>query len=183
MKQGTTRSNVRKISLTGIFAVIIYGLGKVLSPIPNFELVIFTVFLSGVTGGCWVGVMAGFLGMMLHSIFNPLGVPVITVLLGQVIGASMVGLAGGLYAKRFRAAESGYWSRLTGMMEMGAVGLVLTVVYDLVTTLALIPVLQLPAHCIFLQGTVYYLFHLASNTFIFSTAGRLIPLIALRFRG
>jgi hypothetical protein len=159
--------SVIKIAKMGILIALAIGLNfalKVLSlEIPNVELISFVVFSSGYLLGIVEGGIVGFLTMFIYSVFSPFGMPTLPILVAQIISMTLIGVTGGVVAKPSWLAEA----KIVNYLMIGVIGLVLTLVYDLLTNLAvaymvgqLIPVL--------IGGAIFSLIHISSNTVIFT---------------
>ena len=161
-----------KIAKIGVFVALAIALNLVLLPIPNVELISFVVFSSGYLLGVTEGGMVGLLAMFLYSVFNPMGIPPLPILMAQVISMALIGASGGMVA-RLRWLSG---AKIVGFLVVGLAGLVLTLVYDLLTNLAvaymagqLIPVL--------VGGAFFSLIHIVSNTIIFTALSPAIYLV------
>jgi hypothetical protein len=108
--------------LTGVYA----------ETIPNFEVLTLVVFLAGTLLGAGGGALVGVLTMTVFSLLNPYGAVHPLVTAAQVAGEALAGAAGGW---SIRAGLE----RLAGAPRaaaLGAIGLGVTAVFDLVTNLA-----------------------------------------------
>jgi hypothetical protein len=113
------------ISLTVVF-------GYVLAGVPNVELMTITVFLSGYLLGVRFGLVIGAASSLVHALFNPLGASLPPLLVAQCAGFSLVGVSGGLFGPFIH----GLRNRWTAVIVAGMVGLVLTLIYDVLTNIA-----------------------------------------------
>jgi hypothetical protein len=91
-----------------------------------------TVFAAGLIAGRLAGSLTGALSFLLHSVLNPFGLAIPTVLAAQVILGGLAGLTGGMCRK---VGDHGIPS--AGKAGVFAVvGALLTLIYDLGTTVA-----------------------------------------------
>ncbi|MDZ7373277.1 MAG: ECF transporter S component [candidate division KSB1 bacterium] len=154
------------------------ALGHLLATLPNVELVTASVFLGGVVFGPAFGALIGLTGEFLYSLTSPFGLATPPLLAAQLLGMALAGLAGGLVGPRFFSRPR----PLIVHLLTAAVGLGLTVLYDLLTTssfliLSGLSLSRLVASLFF--GLGFYATHLAWNTFVFATLvpplGRKLP--------
>jgi len=153
-----------KIARMGIFIALAIVLKYVLPQVPNVEPISFVVFSSGYILGAVQGGVVGLLTIFVCSVFSPYGMAPLPILIAQVISMTFVGLAGGMIAKLAWFLGPNMTANL---LTVGAVGLVVTLVYDLLTNLAvaymvgqLMPVL--------IGGVAFSLIHIISNTIMFA---------------
>lgn len=150
-------------------------LGYLLVEIPNIELMTLSVFLSGIFLGIRLGVLVGSLSIFFYSVFNPFGPPLPPILIAQLAGFILVGMTGGLMGPFIRRGHR------SAVIVSAASGLVLTLVYDLLTTgaTALVALglngLLDGAVGFFLAGSLFIAIHTFSNTAIFVVA--VVPIV------
>lgn len=160
--------NLNKLVRAAIFAAMAIGLGFMFMLVPNLEFISVTVFLAGLTLGTTYGAMVGGTAILVYSVMNPLGSGLIymTLLLGQVIAMVGIGIAGAITAQ--------FINKFSPMMVVGVaggIGLVCSLWYDGITTLAY-PISagynwdETVAYAI--SGLLFTSMHLISNTVIFS---------------
>ncbi len=90
-------TRARLTARIAVFAALIYVLSWATSYIPNLNLVFFLVFSSGFLWGASAGMLVGAMGMGLWTFFNPYGPAPIPVIIAQIVGASLGGVAGQLF--------------------------------------------------------------------------------------
>jgi hypothetical protein len=168
MPHGNRRE--RPIIRAALFTALSVALGFLLAAIPNVELMTLTVFMSGVFCGVRLGGIVGTLSILFHSILNPLGPAPPPLLAAQVAGFCIIGVAGGLAGPRIRPGRSG------GIIGSAVLGFVLTLLYDVLTTLAT-AFIALGAGTgvegvgkIFVAGAGFVAWHVGVNTAIFAVA-------------
>jgi len=163
----------RKIILMSIFTALAVAVGQ--DPIPNVELVSATIFLSGVMLGARYGLAVGAIATFLFSFFNAYGPASPPLLIAQIFSMMLTGFSGGLIRNFFDPRVPPAWL-------LGLIGLTLTFVYDLLTTLSSIVVLKTgwPGFGAALAtGSLFFLVHQISNTLIFAL---LLPTLIRRLR-
>ncbi len=152
----------------GILTALCVAIGYLFLLIPNVELMTAAVFLAGTVTGVGSGAMIGAVAETLYSLFNPYGAPVPSLLVAQVGVFALIGCCGGLWRKRPTRVT------VREAILTGAVGLSLTLLYDLLTTLSF----SLPmtgyslkkSAAFFVTGAPFYLIHLGGNLLVFSLA-------------
>jgi hypothetical protein len=111
----------------------------------------------------------------LYSFFNPYGVPAPPLLLAQVFSMALAGGAGGFVGKFYKTGTPPFWL-------LGVCGFVLTLLFDLHTTLGFTLFVESPWQgfvAAIAFGTPFYLTHIGTNTLIFSI---LLPILIPRLR-
>ncbi|MBL50558.1 MAG: hypothetical protein CMG57_01215 [Candidatus Marinimicrobia bacterium] len=160
--------NLNKLVRAAIFAAMAIGLGFMFMLVPNLEFMSVTIFLSGLTLGVPYGAIVGAVAILIYSVMNPLGSGLIylTLLMGQILAMSGIGIAGGCSA----AIIHQFSPRLTAVIS-GGIGFICSLWYDGVTTLAY-PISagydwdETVAYAV--SGIFFTSIHLLSNTVIFS---------------
>ncbi len=153
------------IALVAAFVALAATLGFVLAAVPNVELVTLTVFLGGAATGMMGGMVIGALAGLLHSSLNPLGMPLPFVLLAQILGWALAGLAGGKLAPRLVTVPV-QWRPLALGLVGGGVTLVYQILVGAAFGLHVGPIV--PA---VIAGLAFTVLHLASNTIVFAVLG------------
>ena len=148
--------------LTGVYA----------ESIPNFEVLTLVVFGAGVLLGSLDGALVGGVTMLVYTLLNPYGPAHPVVMLSQVVGIAVAGVAGGWYA---RAGLPGRSARArAGTLVVVAV--IVTAVFDLVTNVATGIVFgQMKTWLI--AGIPFSLWHIGYNVLLFAAVGT--PLVAV----
>ena len=140
--------------------------------IPNVEMITATVFIAGTVVGPLWGLAVGALSEFIYSFFNPYGAAMPPLLVAQVLSFGLIGLVGGLFGQlTFRSLTA-------KLVLLGLCGLLLTLVFDILTTLSF---------TLFVAGTdwnkilttfsvgiSFYATHALINTLIFVT---IVPII------
>ncbi len=165
----------RPIIMAALFTALSVALGFLLAAIPNVELMTVTVFVSGIFCGARLGGIVGMLSIFFHSLLNPLGPAPPPLMAAQVAGFFMIGFAGGLLGPRLKPGRS----RM--IVASAIIGFVLTLIYDVLTTLAT-ALIALGGDTsiegvggIFVAGAGFVAWHVGVNTAIFAVA--VMPLV------
>jgi len=159
----------RRIAYTGMFIALAVALGFTLIVIPNLELVTATAFISGWLLGPWFGALVGFISETIFSGLNPIGSGFLffPLLIAQVFSMAFAGFIGGIA----RRGQIMFLSSWTGLLALAGVGVLLTAIYDLLTTLAY-PIAAgfsgLQIWTMIAAGSVLSIFHILSNAAIFA---------------
>jgi len=114
----------------GLWSAAVVAVGYLLSLIPNVEGVTITVALAGATLGTRAGIAVGIIGEALYSLFNPWGPPGFFLLLAQCVGMATAGGLAGVLSPFLSS------NRLPVRLTWGAFGIVMSLWFDLVTTLS-----------------------------------------------
>jgi hypothetical protein len=170
--------SVRKLSLMGVLVALAIVLKLPILSVPNVEFFTFVIFSSGYLLGAIEGLLVGIISMSIYtSIITPYGLPPLPIAFAQVFSMALIGLAGGMHPM---ANSGGFAAKLqlsrcdkksssfTGFkfLTMGLWGLVLTLLYDLLTNLATAYVMGkfLP---VMIAAIPFALLHILSNIAIF----------------
>lgn len=159
------------MSLVAMFVALMVGSGWALAMIPNIEFVTALAFTAGATLGPLLGMSVGATGMFFFSATNPIGSGLAFPLLlaSQVFSMAIVGLAGGL----FRPMPTERLNTTMGRIMLAAAGLMLTVIYDGVTSISFPLFAGAPASeiiTVLISGLLFTTVHQISNTLIFFLA-------------
>jgi len=162
---------VRRLILAAIFMALALAGGLAFFAVPGLELMTATVFLAGFMLGMTRGFVVGGIAEFLYTFFNPLGPAIPPLMVAQIAGMAFSGLAGGVLARLFP-------QRLPPLPAFAVFGILLTLLFDLATTLAFgLSINQtwegFVAALTF--GAPVYFTHLATNGLIFSL---LVPILA-----
>jgi hypothetical protein len=104
---------VRVTVRIALFAALSAALGFLLAPVPNVELLTFSIFVGGSLMGARAGVTAALLAAGLYFGLNPYGSSLAFPLLflAQLIGASIIALLGALHARLMPPGRGGSLGR------------------------------------------------------------------------
>lgn len=166
---------IRQLIFTAIFIALAVAGGLALFAFPGVEVVTATIFLAGFMLGAMRGFVVGVIGEFLYTFFNPLGPALPPVMIAQIAGMALSGIAGGFTAKLFA-------TRFPPIPVFTALGIFLTLLLDLATTLAFgLSINQTFAGFLgaVTLGAPIYLTHLATNTLVFSV---LVPILGRRLQ-
>ena len=155
------------VTKMGISIALAVAAGYALLHVPNFELITSITFLSGLLLGVVRGVFVGAVSMFFFSLFHPLGVPLIPVLIAQILFMALSGFAGGIWRKWIRT-HAFHYLYIAGF---ALTGFLLTLLYDVGTNVAfaLSSGLMSQVLKIIAAGLVFSLLHLGTNTILFAT--------------
>jgi uncharacterized membrane protein len=150
----------------GIFIALAVALGFALASVPNLEMVTGTIFVAGYFLGSKKGALVGFIAEFLYSILNPYGLAVPPLLLAQSLSMALAGYVGGLLGQKDNPDEITTLKRV----KFGTCGLLLTLIFDVVTTLSFAIFVGSSWQAItavFLSGINFYTIHSLVNIGIF----------------
>ncbi len=177
-RQSSSFSGVRQAVLLGLFTGTGCGLGVLLSGVPNVELITLTSVLAGVALGPVGGLVAGALAEAAYSLASPYGVALPVLFVAQVVGMGLAGLVGGLTAPPLLRLLAQRRRLVTGVLA-ATLGAATTVVFDLLTNLAIGLATDIDLRVALAGGIVFALLHVGANSLVF---GALWPLLAPRVR-
>lgn len=173
------RAGYHKWLVASMLTALAVTVGYLFALVPNLELITAVIVVSGFLTGPGFGLLIGAAAMLIYSLFNNWGAPMPLLLLAQMAGMALAGAAGGLLPLR------GWLERppvIRGAF-FGLLGFVLTLVYDILTTLSFALVVTGGDFgkilAIFINGALFTGLHLLSNTLIFAL---LLPLLLERLR-
>lgn len=171
-------STVRVPVLMGLFAGTAVGAGYLLAGIPNVELMSLVAALGGVALGPARGAVVGALAAGVFSLASPYGLPAPLLLAAQMAGLGCAGAVGGVAGRRVRVApESAPGRPWRSWPQAAFAGLVVTVVYDGLTNLAILASFDLPAGIVLAGALPFFLVHAATNVVFFTV---IFPALAPR---
>lgn len=161
--------STRRIAYTGLFIALAVGLGFALVTIPNFEMVTATIFIAGWILGPGMGALVGFVAELIFSGINPAGSGFIfpPLLIAQLISMTLIGFVGGLA----RRGEIFFLASPVGVFGLGALGAIVTIIFDLLTTLSYPFAAGFNQTQIWVTlgiGALFYSVHVVSNAVIFA---------------
>ncbi len=173
-----TRARLRETAAVGILSSLAFAGGYLFIAVPNVEIFTAIVFLSGLLLGPRGGMLVGLIAQTLYATLNPYGVSPPPLLVAQILNRVLVGYVGG----RFRTlglTEGNPW-RLG--MYFGTAGLLLTVLFDLMTDVSFFFVSGFSLQQMkttFTFGLPFYLVHSLVNTGVF---GLVLPFVVRALR-
>jgi len=162
--------------LLGLFTGTTVGAGYLLSGVPNVELMTLVVALCGGVLGPRAGAGTGVLAAVIYSLGSPYGLPVPLLLVAQAVGLGSAGVLGAFGGNRVLSCHF-KGRRAASLLGAVLTGLGCTLIYDLLTNLAIIGAFAMNATVVLTGAVPFVLLHLGSNAVIF---GALLPLLLPR---
>ena len=168
--------SARKLALMGVLIALAIVLKLPLLSVPNVEFFTFIIFSSGYLLGMIEGGLVGIISISIYtSLVTPYGLPPLPIALAQIFSMGLIGFAGGLAFKLNVVAldQNSSLGLFFPVFVMGVSGLVLTVIYDLLTNLASALVVGqfLP---VMVAAIPFALIHILSNVAIFAILAPLV---------
>jgi hypothetical protein len=158
----------RLLLLSAVFVALSLTLGYLFLLIPNVEFLTASVFISGYWVGPLYGALVGLLAEWIFSMTNPMGAPTLPLLLAQMFAMMLVGWMGG-WARKLNWMKQPDLRRL---LLFAVAGFVLTLIFDVLTTLSFALFMFGADYSkilsSFIYGALFYGIHLAGNTLIFA---------------
>jgi len=162
-------------SIVAALVALCVATNYVLVSVPNVKLMDFLVFIGGFCFGAFAGTLIGVLTWAVYGVINPYGfVP--QVWLATMFSESIYGVAGGLLRKSLSVTDfNGQYLKVS--VFFGAMGFLLTLIYDVITNIAYALTLmeKIPVALVILYGVPLTLLHEISNATIFGVCS--IPMI------
>lgn len=116
--------SVRELALIASLAAIAVASRMALAALPNIKIVAFLVLMAGVIGGRRVGLLVGMITVFVSDVLM-FGVGIWT--LSNAAGMGFLGVAAGLLWSKRKVIPS--------KLEFGVIGYLLTLVYDVFTSI------------------------------------------------
>jgi hypothetical protein len=173
--------HTRRALLASLLVAATVSLGYGLAGIPNIELMTFTVFVSGYLLGVRLGIVVGAASSALHSVFNPIGAALPPLLVAQILGFALIGVAGATAGPLVTRLKN----RGVAVTLAGILGFLLTLVYDVLTNIGAFYVLtgeNAPSNLLkfVVAGLLFMGMHLVWNTGLFLVI--LVPVLRVLAR-
>jgi len=154
---------LRRIAAAGLLSALAIALNFPFLGVPNIEILSLCMFISGLFLGLWGGLVVPVVAGMIFIMFNPNGPPsLITVVIAQLIGFMLFGIAGALFGKSILKNKN----HIIGMTFCAAIGVVFTFLYDLLTNMAFALTIG-PFWPTVAGGLILSFLHIISNGIIF----------------
>jgi len=122
----------RELIQTALLIALCAAVGYIMMSVPNVELISAAIFTGGLLVGARRGALIGGMAEAIYAGLNPNGVSAPPLFVAQVLGMTLIGFTGGALSGRFESLGRG--------VQIGAAacaGLLLTLVYDVLTNSAL----------------------------------------------
>ena len=175
----TTKNRQKPYILSALLIALCVVIGYIFLYVPNVELLTASVFVSGYLVGPLFGLATGLFAELIFSLFNPLGAPIPSLLLAQTVSMALIGAAGGLYRRRAFDKKMSW----PGVVQLAVTGFMLTLLFDVLTTLSFAILMAgtdvKKLLSTFVYGMSFYAIHLFCNTVVFAM---LVPLLISRMR-
>jgi len=153
----------RWVAVTAIMSALALVGNYVLVAIPNIELGSGVLFVTAYLFGLGMGIWCVLIVSIIYAFFNPWGPFIPTIWITQLIGWIFMVIAGMLMGRKDTDKS---WTR--GMqIELGVVGAVVTLFFDLITTLGYSIWFGVPYFIAVITGSAFIVLHVVSNAIIF----------------
>ncbi len=168
-------SQSRWVAVTAIMSALALVGNYVLVAIPNIELGSGVLFVTAYLFGLQMSFWCVLLVSIIYAFFNPWGPFIPTIWLAQLIGWGFMVLAGYLLGMKEIEERS---SRNT-IIELALVGGLVTLFFDLITTMGYSIWFGIPYYLAVVSGIVFIAIHVLSNAIIFPA---IVPLLDFAMR-
>lgn len=177
---------VRDLSLITILTALNIGGNYALIALPNIKIMDLVVFITGFAFGASIGAITGALTWIVYGAINPYGFSP-PVWLSTIVCEALFGIVGGILGRTdYRTSEKGF-SVFWFSVEIGLCGLILTIVYDLLTNIVFAVIFGLPIVAVIVTGWLippwFGILHEASNLILFSSSVYPLTRVIRTFRG
>ncbi len=153
----------RWVAVTAIMSALALVGNYVLVAIPNIELGSGVLFVTAYLFGLGMGIWCVLIVSIIYAFFNPWGPFIPTIWITQLIGWIFMVIAGMLMGRKDSDKS---WTR--GMqIELAIVGAVVTLFFDLITTLGYSIWFGVPYFLAVITGSTFIVLHVVSNAIIF----------------
>ncbi|MGY5880475.1 MAG: hypothetical protein RTV31_09490 [Candidatus Thorarchaeota archaeon] len=165
----------RWVAVTAIMSALALVGNYVLVAVPNVELGSGVLFVTAYLFGLGMGLWCVILVSIIFAFFNPWGPFIPPIWIAQVIGWIFMILAGTLlgHGKNNRSWTNGM------IIELSIVGAVVTLFFDLITTLGYSLWFGVPYFLAVIAGLVFIGIHVVSNAIIFPA---IVPVLDMTMR-
>jgi uncharacterized membrane protein len=175
MDNPSNMPNSRKVSLIAVTVAASLGSNYALIGFANLKIMDLLVFITGFIYGSLIGASVGILIWAIYGVLNPYGfVPQIWV--ATMLSESVYGIAGGILGKSLSTMDLSSDKTQLSIL-FGAVGFLLTFLYDLATNIAFALTFNIPLIVALITGIPFAIIHQASNAVLFGICS--IPLLTV----
>jgi len=159
-------TRTRRLTIIALAASLCTVTNFLLVPIENVKPMDLIVFVTGYIAGPSAGAITGILGWSVYGTMNPNGFNM-NVWIATSLGETIYGLAGGFVGRRFRPKIE---NRTRDAFLFGVLAGILTLIYDVFTTLVAIFTFGFPVTLSFILALPWFVAHEAGNVLIFSSS-------------
>lgn len=157
-------SNMTALALLGNYSLV---------SIPNVELASVVIFITALVFGSTIGIWCALSTSIIYASINPWGPFIPQIWVTQLIGWVYVAVAGSMMSKKM----SKPYERSAGPKELFIIGVVLTLIFDLVTNIGFSLVFNIPYILAIMLGLPFMLVHILSNGIIMAIVVPKVELI------
>jgi hypothetical protein len=160
---GNRRSRSRWIAITAIMSALALVGNYVLVAIPNVELGSGVLFVTAYLFGIEMALWSVLLVSIIFAFFNPWGPFIPTIWVAQVIGWLFMVTTGSLMGREEKFGQN----TRDVYIELALVGAVVTLFFDLITTLGYVMWYPIPYFAAIIAGIPFIAVHVISNAILF----------------
>ncbi len=165
--KGTVIRRSRWLAIAAMMTALALAGNYALAAIPNVELGSCILFTTAYVFGLVMAVWCTLIMSILYSVFNPWGAFVPQIWFSQLLGWLLMATIGAMMG--FGRQGCG---KKSASFELGGVGAVVTLFFDLITNLGYSWAFDVPYSIALIAGVRFMVVHVASNAILF---GMLIP--------
>jgi hypothetical protein len=170
--------STRQISVIAVMTAACVASNYLLIGLTNIKFMDLIVFISGLAFGYTVGSSVGVFTWLVYGTLNPFGFS-LPILFATSLSEMIYGLAGGMLGKTewFAYGDLDRSRLMKEGLKFGAIGFLLTFVYDLLTNIATSYSLGLPLVPVLVAGIPFGMLHEISNAAFFLAVTPVMNLI------
>jgi len=157
-------NQTKKISVIVMMSAACIGSNYAMLGVLNVKFMDVLVFITGLAFGSSMGMAVGFLSWAIYGLINPYGV-VMPILVATATMESVYGLVGGLLGRQ--GGKIIHSNPIVAGVQYAIVGLVLTLIYDLVTNVVFAVTFGINLSVALIGGIPFTMAHTLSNVGLF----------------
>jgi len=158
---------IRRLAISGGLVAAAFAVKYAIFGLPNVEPLTLAFFGVGYAYGALWGAFVGVVGEGIFATINPMGAPIAPVWGAQILGMALAGVIGGIVGRLCGGTRSASISRRWELVIAVAGGIIATILFDLLTNLAMALSFG-PFWLVMIAGIPFAGLHVASNALLFA---------------
>ena len=163
----------REVAVVAVLVALAIGTNYAMMSIYNVKFMDLITFVGGFCFGPIVGALVGVFSWVIYGAVNPLGFS-LHIWVATMLAEAVFGVTGGFLGRSLRlSGKGGFWKLgVDASLFLGAVGMLLTVLYDVITNVVWGYVYGPDIMLAIIVGFIPFGFvHMISNAFFFGVGG------------
>ncbi len=165
LRRGLSLGSSRWVAISAIMTALAIVGNYIVVFIPNVELGTVILFVTAYTFGPLMGIWSTIIMSVIFSSINPWGGLIPQIWIAQIIGWFFVVATGSIAGQSKDPMRTNNFSA----GELGFIGLMVTLIFDMVTNVGYSTAFGIPYWLAILTGSVFMVVHVFSNTILFAT--------------